>query len=80
MLELATFLAVTVVASIPPALAAWWFLRVHRELVLRSYALHRARVQDDAEAILLAEDALRLRLRSFPGGIVGRWMGVAGEL
>jgi hypothetical protein len=76
MFELAAFLLVAVFAAIPPALAGWWLLSVHRELVLLSYAVHRARELGDAAAVARAEAALRLRLASFPGGHVGRWMGV----
>jgi hypothetical protein len=76
MFALAVCLVVTVFAAIPVAVAVWWSLSVHRDLVLLSFTLHSAEEQGNAQAIARAEAALRARLARFPGGIVGRWMGV----
>ncbi len=68
----ALFLAIAV-----PAAAIVWLLRVHRELVLLAYAVHRAEQAGEPETIALAEDALSQRLMSVPAGLVGRFMGIS---
>jgi hypothetical protein len=76
MFELAAFLIVLFLASLPPLLMGWWGLRLHRELVLLAYAVHRAEQGEDAEALEAAQSALEARKRSFPAILVARWMGL----
>jgi membrane-associated phospholipid phosphatase len=55
-------------------LVLFWFKKVHDELLLLGHAVHRAREQDDEDALASAQRALRSRAAGFPASLIIRLM------